>query len=147
MRALGFAAFALVALLVPTSQSAAPPITCPDACTIGATSEGYLPPVVVVTEGALVSWEAIDGTPHANTDAGLSVDPCMFVDIPGGEVSEPIAFEILDGELRVRDDLGPNETTTACANAVALPNGGFAISYFCVLHPQLMRGALVVQPA
>lgn len=134
-----------LALLLPLGQGANP--LCADPCRIGATSEGYLPPVAVLATGTNVSWEELDGVPHVNGDAGFS-DPCLFVPIEVGTPSENVRFDISAGQLELTTQPGTaNATTIPCGNGVALADGSFALPYFCLLHPLLMRGALVVRPA
>jgi plastocyanin len=136
----------LVGIATALPLAMAGPVLCTETCTIAGFSGGFVPPVQVVQDGASVSWNSLDGNAHVNVDAGVA-DTCMTPAYgPGGD-SDPIRFDISGGTLQAVALAGtPNETVTSCPNAVAV-DGGFVLSYFCQLHPVLMKGALVVIPA
>lgn len=134
------------ALCAVAPLTAAGPVVCSGTCTIQGGSTGFVPPVQVVDSGTDVNWVPNDGNAHANTDSGTS-DPCFFAPF-GPDGSTHVRFDIVGASLEATvDPAGPNATTAPCANAAALPGGGFVLQYFCVLHPVLMKGALVVVPA
>jgi len=116
-------------------------VPCSADCEVSGGAQGYLPPVLVMSNGADVHWVTNDGGPHANT-AAFS-DPCISPDQvsfgPNGG-SADVRMDIVGSELQSTI----NGSTVTCTGAVALPDGSFVLHYFCVLHPTQMKAALLV---
>jgi plastocyanin len=131
-----------LALLVAAGTASTTPLACIENCVIPTHAEAYAYPVFEVKSGASVAWTSLDGS-HVNLDGGLlgTADPCMFVSYGTYEDSPFVRFDIDDGALKAT--MGTQ--TRTCGNAQALPDGSFALAYYCLLHGA-MRGALVVSP-
>lgn len=134
-----------VALIALVPNTASLPVLCQGSCEIAGGSTHFTPPAVAVESGATVNWVPDDANTHANIDAG-TLDPCFFAPF-NPTTSWPVRFDIVGATVEATTTNDTNvDTTLACGNAVALPGGAFAINYFCVLHPVLMKGVLVVVP-
>ncbi|MEA3200912.1 MAG: hypothetical protein QOE90_2340 [Thermoplasmata archaeon] len=136
----------LAALLaLPLATTAAPP-TCADPCSINATSEGYVLPVATITSGSTVVFTSSD-IGHATADnAVLGDSPCFLLPESPGSPSPVLTLTISGGHLVASyTDLDGRAHNATCNNAVALPDGGFALPYLCKIHTT-MRGLLVVEP-
>lgn len=141
--------YAIVLLLACSGLAlAALPATCADPCGLDASSAGFILPVAVITSGSNVTWNALDIT-HVNADGtGTSTtDTCFRVNYSPGTPTVPVTFTIVNASLQASYPTGVNQTHVAtCTEAIALPDGSFALTYYCKLHPE-MRGVLVVEPS
>ncbi len=137
----------LFALLAVSGLSiAAVPATCANPCGLQGSALGFVTPVAIVTSGSTVSWTALDIT-HVNADgSGIQVtDTCFRVTYSNTAASTPVTLTIVGSELQATYDVGGVPTTSTCATAKALPDGSFALPYYCKLHPE-MHGLIVVEP-
>jgi len=136
MRLLPLAALALLAL----PAAAALPVACADECRIASSSLGYDPLVAFLASGASVVWSSSDIT-HVTREAtvGSATEECFEVAHAKGADSSAVRLDIQDGALFATVD----GDTRRCTSAVGSEQGGFALHYFCTLHPT-MRAALVV---
>lgn len=134
-------------LALPLFATAAAPATCSDPCSIVATAEAYKLPANVITSGTSVVFSSGDIS-HVTTDGapvGAQASCFQLSQIPGTP-SPALTFTITGGSLVASyvDENGRTQTAT-CLNAIALPDGGFALPFYCKLHAN-MRGLLVVEP-
>lgn len=128
----------LVALLALPAVTALPAL-CGSDCRIAAsTFPGYDPPLAVLASGSTVTFHSTD-IQHVTRDSGVGSPRCFLVGHEGGQDSPPVRFDIVGGAL-VATAQGES---AVCGSAVGDGAGGYALQYFCVLHP-LMRGGLVV---
>lgn len=135
-------------------------VGCIPFCETQTTQDGYVSPVTVVESGATVTWVVLEGTLHTATSdvpsedlpsmlMGQSPQPrdwCMDTEIPLYGAPGEATFRIEDGQLAVYEPKSPAEGWEVCDEALALPGGGFALSYHCNYHPRLQHGAIVVLP-
>lgn len=131
-------ALALVSLAA-LAPAHATPLACADPCVVSANGVGYLPPVVELASGSSIAWISTDVT-HVNAEGtGIGgADTCFVATYGTTAPSAPVTFAATGSGL-----LADGEP---CPTATALPTGGYAMAYYCVLHP-LMRGALLVTTA
>lgn len=100
-----------------------------------------MPPLAVISSGSSVTFGSVDVT-HVTRDSGVTAGmPCFSVIGAGGENSPPVRFDVTKGALFATVE----GEATRCANAMGDAAAGFALNYFCTIHPT-MRGALVVTP-
>lgn len=135
----------LVVLLLAFPLVAPLPATCADPCTVESTSNAYLPPVAAIASGSSVVFSSGD-IGHVTVE-GVALGETCFVAVASPESPPPpVTFRIVEGALRASyTDKGGAYHDAACASAVALPGGAFALPYTCRIH-STMHGVLVVTP-
>lgn len=136
-------------------------IGCVPTCETQTSEDGYVSPVTVVESGSTVEWVILQGTLHSATSDVPSEDlPGMLVDgtppfRPGVCMDTEIAqydpgqatLRLQDGQLQVYEPKNAEAGWETCEEAIALPGGGFALSYHCSYHPRSQHGAIVVLSA
>lgn len=121
----------------------APTPVCGAECRIEQNSFAYMPPVFVVPDGGSVVFASLD-TSHVTVGSsgiGGGLGCFLAVSEPGDD-PDPVVFDVDAGALYATT---PGMGRQLCADAVAMPAGGMALPYHCMLHTP-MRGALVVTP-
>ncbi len=144
MRVASLVVLALVSVAL-LGTGATTPLACVDSCRVdGHGQAGFIAPVTEVASGGSLSWGALDGGSHVNVDGGPGddADPCFGVFYSGLAPSDAVRFDIVDGALFATT----GGETFECLNARALADGSFALPYYCILHPALMRGVILVTP-
>ena len=142
---------ALAALAAGPIGAHASPIACANPCTVLASIEGYVAPVVDVTSGSAVQWQGLDGDVAHPTAEATSSDtdaPCFLFPASNIRSPVPINFTITNGTLTATEPFinsqYPSGTNT-CLTARALPDGSFTLQFHCLLHPW-MYGLIRVEP-
>lgn len=118
----------------------APPAVCVPSCSVPSqTSAGFLPPLTMVTSGAVMTWSSLDVGHSASevSDADACFDVRYTRARPGSAT-----FVVADGTLLAAN---VGEPLAACEGALASPDGSFAVPYVCYLHPNTMTGTIVVK--
>ena len=135
-----------LALLLVVPVAAPLPATCADPCGISARTEAYVPPAAVIASGARVVFSSAD-IGHFTSDGGLvgAKDTCFGVAQSPGNPSPPVTFTIAGGALHASYTDATGAHDAVCASATALPDGSFALPYYCKIHTN-MRAVLVVSP-
>jgi hypothetical protein len=121
--------------------AAATPLACASSCVIDAATTGYTTAVFDVQQGVPLVWHSTD-IGHVQQEGVTGNSGCLGVPSFGGRDSAPVVFTIASGHLLASVN---GAAADACVNAQALPDGSFALPYFCEIH-STMRGALVVSP-
>lgn len=139
---------------------------CVPLCETRATRSGYASPATVVQPGTTLVWTSADADSHTATSdvptehkpsaivngaPAYGHDPCLDVNLSEGDPGKA-RVDVRDGQLAVLgedelDEPADQQTWKACGEAIALPGGGWLLTYQCTKHPQLQHGALVVSPA
>jgi len=131
----------LLSLVGIATLAAATPLACTSSCVIDAATTGYSTAVFDVKAGTPLVWRSTD-IGHIQQDGVTGSGGCLSVPVSGGADSAPVVLTLAGGQLLGSVDSAPAEP---CANAQALPDGSFALPYFCRIHAT-MRGTLVVSP-
>lgn len=130
----------LVGIIALATLASATPLACASACTIQASSSGYVAPTFEIRVGAPLVWHSTD-IAHVQQQGVAGGLGCLGVVVHGNEDSPAVTFSISSGQLFAT----VGTSTSVCTSAVALPDGSFALPYYCAIHPA-MRGSLVVSP-
>lgn len=136
----------VVAALAPLVAST--PLACQGPCLVDGHSLGYRPPAAEVASGASVVFRSVD-TVHVHAEQATinSAASCFAVTSNTGEDAPPVRFTINGSVLEATTDPGGvDESTATCNHATELDGGGWLLPFVCILHPVLMKGALVVTP-
>lgn len=129
----------LFAGILGTSGAVRPdaPATCAPSCDVPSTTAGFVPPVVVVSSGATVTWASTDGFAHTATEIeGFCFHAAVTKASPGRAT-----FRVEDGVLYAKT---PDRAEKACASATKLDDGSFLLRYECLYHPSMV-GELVIR--
>lgn len=124
---------------------AAPASSCIPPCDVPSSEAGYVPAIVVVQSGSVVTWSGIpiEGTAHTATEGGgVSLAVACLHAAYSAVGSANATFTIHDGALWAQQ---PLKTERRCTSATASPDGSFVLQYYCIYHVN-MKGVLVVRP-
>lgn len=128
--------------LLPHANAAPPACDTSSVCVIEQNSFAYLSPVTLVPSGASIAFASLDTshitTPGTGQGGGYG---CFFEEAGAGETTDAIQLDVIDGALYATSD----GRTAPCVDAVDLGGAGFALPYYCFIHP-VPRGVLVVTP-
>lgn len=126
------ALFALVLVVAGVAQAA--PL-CVPSCTVASNAFVFAPALVVVQDGATVTWTANDlPSPIVHTATDASDERCFNVSYSGANPGRA-TFRIDEkGHLLAST---PGVPERVCAAALALPDGSFLLEYECLYHAQM----------
>lgn len=103
----------------------------------------FVPAVTLLQSGDSVTWASSEGLGHvAASGTPRDSSYCFFASFNELETAS-VLFLLDGGALFAVDGRGEPQV---CEEARALPAGGFALDYYCPLHPTDMTAELVVQP-
>lgn len=139
----------------PEPASAEDPL-CVPVCTVDSQRRGYTPGLVVVEDGATVSWTSADGDGHTVTENPVQDTPemiaegssdyypdaCFDVHFQPGGLAE-VTFDIREDGLYALEASAFDADWQRCEEAIPVA-GGWLVTYHCQFHPQLQHGAILV---
>lgn len=141
------------------TETESPAVACVPTCEVDSTRQAYRPGVLVVSEGAEVTWMSADGDQHTSTanpitdtptivaegSSGFYPDACFDVDY---QPSSPgaITFDVREDGLYALETSAHDAAWQPCEEAVEA-GAGYLVAYHCKKHPQLQHGSLLVLPA
>lgn len=129
----------LIAAATLLPHGGALPGACGAECEIESSSNGYDPAVAIIASGSSVRWYSPDIT-HVTRDVTVGSSlPCFEVLHARRDTSLGVRFDATQAGLFAT----VGEETLRCTSATGHSAGGYALTYFCTIHPT-MRGALVV---
>lgn len=142
-------ALILTAFVASPMGARADVVTCGDPCTVQASINAYIAPVVSIRSGGAVQWVSIDQDVSHPTGETDHEDPCFLFPAHPDRELVPITFTIGGGALSATQPyIGPGPYpvgTNPCTTATGLDDGSFVVQYQCWVHPW-MYGAIRVEP-
>jgi plastocyanin len=145
--AVAFAVAVAFAFAVAPGSARATPVRCANPCVVTADTAVYLTPAIEIAGGTTVTWTT-NTESHPTSNTITTAQQCFRVAVGDGAPVTPVRFDVVAGTVVATTAPGaPNERSAPCSTATALPSGGYAMQFRCLLHPYMAGEMILDLPA